>query len=342
MAGPKRTEILVGVDFVSEFAGDQLDHDGVIDVTKHWHAIGNDVVGIGKIGQRREHIFALFGGQLPFCVTHHVDQRLDAIDALFNLNNGTYEAWSGTDTLSLTALGDALFVTDAFGQQVIWGTERIIAGAGIDLIILAHETLILGDVVIAGGTEDDVIWANAGDDAVVGQAGNDLIDGGPGNDTLIGEDGDDTLYGGAGDDTLNGGAGSDQLVGNEGDDTLIFDIADILIDGSSGFDTLRLPSATSIDVTALAQGQIAGIERFDLESGVVNEVTLDLLSLLALSDSTNDLYIIGDDGPQADVINLSDFIDSGSDLSVDGRVYDQYVALGSDARLFIEQGLTVI
>jgi len=67
------------------------------------------------------------------------------------------------------------------------------------------------------------------------------INGGNGNDTLIGGFGGDALSGGAGNDNLNGGAGVDVLHGDDGADTLTATdgIADALIDGGAGNDTIR-------------------------------------------------------------------------------------------------------
>ncbi|HEY0974977.1 MAG TPA: cadherin domain-containing protein [Solimonas sp.] len=190
-----------------------------------------------------------------------------------------------------------------------------------------------------GGVIDQVGTGN--DDTLVLAPSRTGLDGGAGNDTLTGNDGANSLIGGQGDDLLTGAGGADALIGGGGDDVLIYDAADTRIDGGSGFDTLRLAGGGSLDLTALADGLITGIERIDLETdAAANTVTLALRDLLALSDTTNDLYIIGDNN---DVVDLGPgFVDSGINASIDGRTFDLYQVNGTDAQVFIEQGIGVI
>jgi len=139
-----------------------------------------------------------------------------------NVNNTTYiGSPTTTDTIFMSTLGDALFLRDSLGDLVISDIETIFGGDGDDIIFLADSTAVLGDMTLFGGTQNDIIWANAGNDLIRADAGDDIVDGGPGNDEILGLAGNDNLRGGTGDDVLNGGAGNDELRGGAGDDTLI-------------------------------------------------------------------------------------------------------------------------
>lgn len=131
------------------------------------------------------------------------------ITGIKNINNGIYYGLNGTDTLSMTSIGDVLTLVDAQGTVLLHSVERFNANDDGDVIILAHSTVNYGNVLIRGGDGDDLLWANNGNDLILGQGGDDIIDGGGGNDTLYGDDGDDYLSGGLGVDALFGGLGND-------------------------------------------------------------------------------------------------------------------------------------
>ena len=126
------------------------------------------------------------------------------------------------------------------------------------------------DMVIDGGTQDDIMSGRNGNDdmaggdgadQMVGQDGTDYMQGGAGADIELGGADADTLLGGSGNDLLQGGAGNDQLIGGEGDDTIAgHDGADQLY-GSAGNDTLlggtgfdRLDGGTGADWLAGGTG----------------------------------------------------------------------------------------
>ncbi len=128
-----------------------------------------------------------------------------------NVNNTVYDGLGGTDTLSMTEMGDVLTLVDSVGTIMVKNIERFNAGADGDIINLAHSTINYGNVLIRGSEGDDLLWANNGNDNLLGGDGNDIMDGGGGNDTLFGDEGDDYLSGGLGVDALFGGAGNDIL-----------------------------------------------------------------------------------------------------------------------------------
>ncbi len=134
------------------------------------------------------------------------------ISDYMNVNNGIYDGRGGTDTLSMTSMGDLLELVDANGTIMIKNVEIISAGDDGDIVNLAHSTVTYGNVTIRGSNGNDIIWSNLGNDVLQGGAGNDIMDGGGGNDTLSGGFDDDYLDGGSGEDKLYGGAGNDTLV----------------------------------------------------------------------------------------------------------------------------------
>ena len=97
----------------------------------------------------------------------------------------------------------------------------------------------------------------------------------------------------AGNDHLVGGAGSDSLEDGAGNDILEFDLTDSLADGGDGTDTLRITdTGGSVDLTVLAGSTVLGVEIIDLGESGTNSLTLDLQSILTLSDS-NTLRVDG-------------------------------------------------
>lgn len=151
------------------------------------------------------------------------------VNDIKNINNTTYDGLAGTDTLLMTNIGDALILDNGAGAPTVKNIERFVAGSGGDVIILADDTLIMGNAFIDGGAEDDLIWANIGNDTINGFDGADIIDGGPGNDAVNGGEDHDSINGGDGVDTLNGDGGNDLIWGDRGND---------LLNGGTGNDTL--------------------------------------------------------------------------------------------------------
>jgi serralysin len=158
-------------------------------------------------------------GQLIMTLFNPYDSESIEIYDEYNINNSAYDGLGGYDYLLMTNLGDALFLTNNVGMQVITNIEEIIAGDGGDIVNLAHSTITYGNVTISGGDGNDILWGNIGNDSIFGAGGNDIINGGPGNDILNGNDNDDRLTGGAGSDTYQFDGGDDVMI--EGDDAEI-------------------------------------------------------------------------------------------------------------------------
>ena len=76
-----------------------------------------------------------------------------------------------------------------------------------------------------------------------------------------------------------------------------------MIDGGSGVDTLVLPSATNIDFSTLdtATNPIKNIEVIDLGISGTNTLSnLSLADVIDMTDSNNDLYILGNTSDSVD------------------------------------------
>ncbi len=214
-----------------------------------------------------------------------------------------FDGGSGSDILLGSAQGDALFLDDGFSPAQSTGPriaaiEIIRAGAGNDLVDLTSNRYVLGDMVIEGGTGNDILWSSNGHDLVQGEAGADRLEGGGGNDVNQGGDGDDVIGDRFGRNVYDGGAGNDNLRGS--------DSAGFFL-GGRGNDALSL--GRGADVVAFSRG--------DGQDGVASTretVANDTLSLgggiratdLALRKSGNDLQV-ETDATGADRLTLRDW-----------------------------------
>ena len=161
--------------------------------------------------------------QLTVTLTNAYSGYTISIDDEKRVNITTYDGLDGVDRLNMTSAGDALFIDDGFGNQVIENIEIILAGSGGDIIDLSHATMTLNnDVNILGSAGDDILWGNIGNDTISGASGYDILDGGPGHDNLDGGSDNDYLSGWTGNDVLDGGTGDDVLVGGDGNDIYVF------------------------------------------------------------------------------------------------------------------------
>ena len=84
--------------------------------------------------------------------------------------------------------------------------------------------------------------------------------------------------------------------GGEGDDILaISDLNFARLVGGNGSDTLRLDATgLTLDLIATHDNRITGIEIIDITGSGSNTLTLNLLEVLNLSDTSNTLTVIGD------------------------------------------------
>ncbi len=181
------------------------------------------------------------------------------------MTHDTFNGGEGRDLLMGTGTDDVLFLDARSGAPRIADIEAIDAGAGNDVIDLTSTRFSYGDVVLDGGTGNDVLWANAGNDVLFGGDGSDTLDGGAGHDILQGGAGNDTLRdrtgaglldGGAGGDTLFGGAGNEFFLGGTGNDTILTGAgADVIaFNRGDGRDALYASGAPQGSVLSLGGG----------------------------------------------------------------------------------------
>jgi len=204
------------------------------------------------------------------------------------------------DTLTLGALVtliEAVAIADAAGNES--GTVALNVDASLKTTGLAI-TGNDGANVISGGSAADNIVGGGGADFLAGMSGADSIQGGAGNDSLTG---------GAGNDTLSGGQGADIVKGGMGNDTLEIAadsemVAGDEMHGGSGTDTIALTgSGQTLDLTALANSAITGVEIFDLTGTGDNTLVLAPSDVAALGVTGTTIRIDG---------NAGDFVEAGA------------------------------
>ncbi len=163
----------------------------------------------------------------------------------------TLRGGSGNDIL-IGGEGDDVLVGDD-GNAQFGGADTLNGDAGNDRLYggASNDTLDggTGNDRLEGEAGNDTLTGGYGDDVMLGGAGADRLEGGAGTDQLDGGDGDDQMFGGDGDDRLTGGAGADYIDGGLGEDTAVFtvnstdvtisrDLANIIIRGANGLDTV--------------------------------------------------------------------------------------------------------
>ena len=150
----------------------------------------------------------------------------------------------------------------------------------------------------------------------------------------------DILIGGLGNDDLNGMGGADVFRSGAGDDLLtVADTGFFRIDGGTGFDTLALAgSGLHLDLGTRGNEEIQSIEALDITGSGANQLTLNQLDVIALSEQTNRVIVYGDGDDDIDL--FGDFGAAGADV-FDGTTFDVYNSAASEASVWVEQGLNV-
>lgn len=168
-------------------------------------------------------------------------------------NSNTIVAGAGLDTVVLgTSALSTETVDVADGEaDVVFNAS---AGATINVDIL--DTVISSTgIIIAGGAgavavgATGAITGTAGADIITGSAAADTIDGGAGNDTIDGGADADIITGGTGADTITGGAGADDFILASGDTGATVATADTITDFTTASDTIELGGAAGLVTT---------------------------------------------------------------------------------------------
>jgi len=168
--------------------------------------------------------------------------------------------------------------------------------------------------LLAGTSEDDLIFGLMGNDTIAGNSGNDSIFGGKQSDLIEGNSGQDSLFGDLENDTINGGEGNDFLVGGKGRDS---------ISGNSGNDVLSGDRDTDIliggdgaDIFVLRRYAEADPNR---TSGGVSLANADAIADFA--GGTDFIGLAGD-------LSFSDLniLEAGNDTVIQDRVTGEFLA----------------
>ena len=266
---------------------------------------GNDIYVVADLGD----VVVEFAGQGTDTVRSVLTDF--GLEALTNVENLTF---AGTGDFTGRGNDLANTITGASGNDALEG------GAGNDTLIGngGNDSLIggLGGDTMRGGIGDDgyvfddtldraIENAGEGIDTVTSSINvtlganveNLVLSGsatsGTGNglaNVITGTASANTLNGQAGNDTLVGGGGLDTLVGGSGDDALVFNApAFAQADGGTNQDVFVFGGDFDLDLTAIANNILTGLEAFNISggAGVNNLLRLRIDDVRDLSSSAN-------------------------------------------------------
>jgi hypothetical protein len=198
------------------------------------------------------------------------------------------------------------------------------------------------DDLIVGATGANPNGALSGESYVIfGRDFNGDVDtlGTLGADSLTGSAAAEIFFGLTGDDTIVGGGGADVVRAGHGDDRIVVPDAGFFdINGGGGFDTLALDgTGITLDLTAIADTKITGIEAIDLTGSGSNSLVLKQSEVLHLSEGIDTLFVRGNSGDSVDAT------DGGWSLEVDqveinSVYYDVYTK--AQVTLLLEDGVS--
>ena len=114
--------------------------------------------------------------------------------------------------------------------------------------------------------------------------------------------------------TVNGGAADDEVI--------VSDPLLLTFDGDTGRDTLTFPgNGSSLDLTAIDDAQLTGLERIDIRGFGTNSLTLDANEVLNLSDTSDTLTVLRD---FLDPVEIGTGWTPQADVEIDGRTFEVF------------------
>jgi Ca2+-binding RTX toxin-like protein len=232
------------------------------------------------------------------------DKAQDSVDAVGTGGNDKIGATLSDGVVSVTGLAPQVTITHAEAIDIL----NIFGGDGNDTINVSALPASAMQLVLNGGSGNDVITGSAAGNTLHGDAGNDTLNGGGGHDKLGGGDANDRLVGGDGNDDLAGGSGDDILFGGLGDDVFTGGSGNDSITGGGGNDVMMYSDVsvghdTVLDFDGDATG---GQDRLNLD---------ELLDFLGLGAEREFRVFITDHGDTVDVAVDTDG-KNGADLTV--------------------------